>query len=182
MRDRDQVAIGYQEIIGMDELDDLLDELSGEDIVGRAAAKKQLAQGLANKMARARNIDPRAVALVDRGPGPRRRKVLPGTTTNVGAGATVTITLESEENFRPERLVVDPTNAGSFEISSCKVGTEEQFVGAGQMPASAFSPDAQDTDVHFKTLNVGSKLILVVTNTTAGGLDFAFGFIGTAVD
>jgi hypothetical protein len=173
--------IGYDEIIGDDDLDDLLDELSGDGDV-EIGARGGRGRSLSARMARARNIDPNAVALVKRKRGPRRRKVLPGKTSTVAAGAEVVVNLTSEEDFRPERLVCSGADVDKFDIVSVKVGTEEQFVASGDCPAAAFAPNAKDTDIHFKTLNVGSKLTVTFKNVDAASGDIRFAFVGTAVD
>lgn len=176
-----------------DDIDDLLDELSGDDvaiggkeIIGAqeiigAAAKKLAKQILSHRMKSARNIDPDAVALVQSPAGPRRRKVLAGTTTSIGPGATAVVEFTAQEDFRPEDFFVQATNIASFLILSIKVGTEEQFVNTGAAPADMFGANALRSQVHFKTMNLGTVTAVTVRNTSAGALDFNSSFIGTAV-
>lgn len=164
--DDDQVVVGYDEIVG------------AEDIVGARPRRRRTALS----MQQARQIDPNAVRLVKRAAGPRRKKILAGTTTSVGAGSTAIITYESQENFRPEEFFVQGVNIDSFLIESIKIGTEEQLVNTGAVPADVFGPDGLRSNIQLKTMNVGTVMAVVVRNTSAGALDFNSAFIGTAVD
>lgn len=162
----DDVAIGYEEIVGGN------DEIVGARGRGRAAAQ----------MRNARALDPQAVRLVRRKSTVRRKKILAGTTTSVGAGVTGVVTYESQENFRPEEFFVQGVNIDSFLIESIKVGTEEQLVNTGAVPADVFGPNGLRSNIQLKTMNLGATLAVVVRNTSAGALDFNSAFIGTAVD
>lgn len=168
------VSIGGQEIIGAEEIIGAM--------LGAKKRKRNRAKQLSAKMRAARNIDPNAVALVRSSGGPRRRKVLAGVTTSIGAGATAVVLFEAQENFRPEEFFVQGTNIASFLINSIKIGTEEQFVNTGACPADVFSSGALRSKVHFKTMNLGTVCAVTVTNTSAGALTFNSAFIGTAVD
>lgn len=162
----DQVVVGYDEIVG------------GDEIVGARPRRRTSVQN----MQRARVLDPQAVRLVKRAAGPRRKKILAGTTTSVAAADTAIITYESQENFRPEEFFVQGVNIDSFLIESIKVGTEEQLVNTGAVPADVFGPNGLRSNIQLKTMNLGATLAVVVRNTSAGALDFNSAFIGTAVD
>lgn len=154
--------IGAEEIIGYDE------------VIGARGGRRM-------GIARARQIDPNAVVVRQKKGESRRRKILASPSVSVGANATETITYETEELFRPERYVVESTNAASFTISDISVGTRSQFASAGDVPAEIFRPDAVGVGVHFETANVGNKIKVTVTNTTAGALDFRACFVGTSI-
>lgn len=176
-----------------DELNAMLDELSGQEIIGAQeiigvqeiigkAVRQATQNATVAAMRNARVLDPNAVMLQQSKAGPRRRKVLAGTSTSVGAGMQAPIEFSSQENFRPEQFFVQGVNIDSFVINSIKVGTEEQFVNTGAVPADVFSPQSLRSDIHFKTMNLGSKLVVTVTNTSGGALSFVSAFIGTAVE
>ena len=44
-----------------------------------------------------------------------------------------------------------------------------------------FTEVAIDTDIHFKTAEVGNQISVTVRNKTAGTIEFVAGTIGTAV-
>lgn len=175
-----------------DEIDEMLDELSGdvaiggEEIVGYdeliGKAKSAGRPDLAQKLILAKKMDQNAVALVKTRGGPRRRKVMAGASTVIGIGATENIRFEAQENFRPEEFFVQGANIDDFIINSIKIGTEEQFVNSGQCPADVFSPLCLRSNVHFKTMNLGSICVVNVTNTNAAARTFNSAFIGTAMD
>ena len=63
------------------------------------------------------------------------------------------------------------------------MGIEEQMVNSGQFPATAFDPTAFDTDVEFKTINVGNKATITVEHVAAAAdQSLSIGLIGPAVD
>jgi len=175
-----------------DDLDDLLESMSGDDdddvsvggqeIIGaKEIIGKIVRKAVSAAMKQARHIDPDAVLLEDTGPGPRRKKILAGTTTSVGAGVSAPISFKAQENFRPEEFFIQGVNIDDFVVTSIKVGTEEQLVNTGEVPGDVFSPGNLRSSVHFKTMNPGIDLVVTVRNTSGGALSFVSAFIGTAV-
>lgn len=163
------VGAGY-EIVGADE--DLLDALSihGRARPGRA---RKLARGIAAR---------RAVAVDEGALQHRRRYPIGFVPTTVLAGTTANITSNPQNLFRGERLIIPSDIAFDFGLVDFKVGNESQFVAGGEVPAAAFTEVAIDTDVHFKTAEVGNQLVASVRNKTAADdIEFTAAMIGTAV-
>ena len=110
----------------------------------------------------------------------RRRFPIGFVPTTVLAGAQANIPASPQNLFRPERLVVPSDIASDFGIVDCKVGNESQFVAGGEVPASVFSEVSIDTNVQFKTAEVGNQIILTVRNKSVNDLEFTAAMIGTA--
>jgi len=168
------------DIIGaaLDDLDELAGDAIGLDtIIGGVKFSASEVRGLQ----KARAIDPNAVATVRQKQDQRRRKVLPVPATSVAAGASAVVTIETQETYRPERLIVASAIAGSFLITDIVVGTRSQFSTPGDCPSEIFSPDAVDANVHFDTLNVGAKMTMRITNFSAVLAVFRAAFLGTSL-
>jgi hypothetical protein len=164
------------------ELESLAGEAIGAEIIGALQdIIGKVNPSAARAMKRARALDPAAVMVRDKELADRRRKILTTDGVSVGAGVTTTITYETQELFRPERYVVSGSIAEDFVIEDILVGTRSQFAATGECPAEIFRPDAVGVEVHFETANVGNKIKVTVTNTSAGALTFRAAFIGTSV-
>lgn len=100
----------------------------------------------------------------------------------IAAGATSIITTRPQVIFRPERLVVGQAIAPSFLINDLRVGKNSQFVNAGSVPAEGFSHQAQGVRLKCDTAQVGSDIVVSVTNTSGGALRFTAMLIGDAVE
>ena len=99
--------------------------------------------------------------------------------TNVAAAATVTITAPPQNLFRTERLVIPSDIAFGFGVADFKVGNESQLVSGGELPAAMFTEVSIDTDIHFKTAEVGNQISIQVRNKGAVAVEFVAGMIGT---
>lgn len=165
------------DIVGND--DDLEALLAGDPVAVGALP----GSGTMAALARARRVDPNAVVAVPKTLGNRRRKILPGTTSpSVAAGASATITYETQEVFRPERFVVASAIAASFVITSIIVGTKNQLSAPGSVPADIFAATAFDCDLHFDTANIGNKITVTVTSIEASAAKvFYAAFLGTSL-
>ena len=166
-------AAGYDEIIGAE-----------DKALARVAKKRGLAK-LAARMQIAREVDPHAVAVVDR-PQDRRREfpvgLIAATTTIFGAsGSAVAF---PQVTFRPERLIIPSTIAPSFRVDSIVVGKDNQSVSAAALPADMFSEVAVGVRLNLKTAVVGMQIVVSFTNIDAlqRTLQFSAAFIGTAVE
>ena len=156
-------------IIGWD-----LDDLAGVAI-GALSPHEQHALMVA------RRTDPNAVAVVQNQLTNRRRKVLPGDALSLAAGASGTVTYETQELFRPERYIVQGSNAADFTISAIIVGTKNQFAAPGDCPAEIFRPDAVNCDIHFDSAAIGNKIVVTVKNISVATSIFKAAFLGTSV-
>lgn len=160
----DSVAVGYNQ-----------DEIIGaQEIIGNHR------RAIAQRMARARDIDPHAALVAPRQLNNRRRKILGTPEVSVPAGGQATLTFKTQELYRPERFVVDTTSA-PLVIVALNVGTSSQLAAIGDIPAEIFRPDAVDVDVHFQTANVGNDITVTFRNPTIAAITARAAFIGTSI-
>lgn len=172
-------GMGTAEIIGGEE-EDLLDALSvgaDYDVIGARQKVKRPNKG---KVAR-RILANRAVLLKQGKPDHRRRFPLGFVPTSIAAASTVNVPAEPQNLFRSERLVIPSDIAFDFGVVDYKVGNESQLVSGGEVPAALFTEVSIDTDIHFKTAEVGNQIQIQVRNKTAGAIEFVAGVIGTVL-
>jgi hypothetical protein len=197
--------VGYDEIIGaLDELDSLDRGRSGvgatlaigdeiERLMSAAGADApSRLQELARTMRMAREVDPRAVSVVDR-PATRRReyplgfestsisKIAPGM-AGIDPGNTEVVRADPQISFRGERLVIPSDISLFFSIDDIIVGKNSQFVSSGPVPASTFSEVAVGVRLNLDTANVGNLISLRIRNIGPDPLVFRATLIGTGVE
>lgn len=171
-------GLGNTEIVGLDEIvgadEDLLEALSvSGDEFGRRRRGNPLARKIRNK---------NAVVVTDQPLHNRRRFPIGFVPTTVLATTTANITSNPQNVFRPERFVVPSDIAFDFGLVDLKVGNESQLVSGGEVPCAVFSEVSIDTNVSFKTAEVGNQLIASVRNKDAvNDIEFAAAMIGTAL-
>jgi len=192
--------VGYDEIIGaLDELDSLdrgrhgtgATLAIGDEIerlmsaAGAADSMPSKLQRLAQTMRMAREVDPRAVSVVDR-PATRRREyplgfesVTPG---GILPGASEVVRADPQISFRGERFVVPSDISLFFSIDDIIVGKNSQFVSSGPVPASTFSEVAVGVRLNLDTANVGNLISIRVRNIGPDPLVFRATLIGTGVE
>lgn len=193
--------VGYDEIIGaLDELDSLdrgrhgtgATLAIGDEIerlmsaAGADSAMPSKLQRLAQTMRMAREVDPRAVSVVDR-PATRRREyplgfesVTPGGIA--GLGGTEVVRADPQISFRGERFVVPSDISLFFSIEDIIIGKNSQFVSSGPVPASTFSEVAVGVRLNLDTANVGNLISIRVRNIGPDPLIFRATLIGTGVE
>jgi hypothetical protein len=110
----------------------------------------------------------------------RRRLVSGVPSTVVTSGSVADITIQPQELFRIERIIVPSDIAFSFIFTDIKVGQASQLVAAGQLPCGAFTEVAVDSYVSFATANVGNVVILSVQNIDSVDATFRAMLLGTA--
>ena len=192
--------VGYDEIIGaLDELDSLdrgrhgtgATLAIGDEIerlmsaAGAADSMPSKLQRLAQTMRMTREVDPRAVSVVDR-PATRRREyplgfesVTPG---GILPGASEVVRADPQISFRGERFVVPSDISLFFSIDDIIVGKNSQFVSSGPVPASTFSEVAVGVRLNLDTANVGNLISIRVRNIGPDPLVFRATLIGTGVE
>jgi len=192
--------VGYDEIIGaLDELDSLdrgrhgtgANLAIGDEIerlmsaAGADPSGPSKLQRLAQTMRMAREVDPRAVSVVDR-PATRRREyplgfesVTPG---GILPGASEVVRADPQISFRGERFVVPSDISLFFSIDDIIVGKNSQFVSSGPVPASTFSEVAVGVRLNLDTANVGNLISIRVRNIGPDPLVFRATLIGTGVE
>lgn len=118
------------------------------------------------------------------GPTVIRRQVLPIPATSVPASGTVTVTLQPQRSFRVERLILGSTVSPSqIVVSDISVGAERQFVAAGDVPISAFSPDAVGTQLRGDTAQPGTTVTITLRNLSGSSAETVSGaFFGSSAD
>lgn len=179
---------GYGEIVGQD-LASLMAAAGAEGGAPIAklaqAAKLAKVKKLANAMGLAREIDPRAVAVVNREEDRRREYALGFTApAPIPVGASSQAVALPQVRFRPERVVIPSTIAPSVTLDSITVGKDTQQVAAGAIPAEVFTEVGVGVRLNMKTAIVGMQIVLSFTNIDALARDILFraAIIGTAVE
>jgi len=140
---------------------------------------------LASRLSEARQVDPSAVAVVQR-PQDRRREfpvglVAPGPTV---FGSSAQAVAFPQVTFRPERLVIPSQIAPFFSIDAIIVGKDNQSVSFDPLPATMFSEVGVGVRLSLKTAVVGMQIIVRFTNVDPlqQTRTFSGGIIGTAVE
>ena len=157
---------------GADELEEIFsgDEIVGTEIVGADARGRLLGR------------PQRGPHVLKTRPNTLYRQLLPIPVTNVGIGATATITIKPQRIMRIERLIVDAVVAPDFDIVSLNIGQENQYVAAGLIPAGIFVPDAVGVTLRGSTASVGTEIVMEVKNNNAAAKNFKGCFIGTVLN
>lgn len=112
-----------------------------------------------------------------------RRQILPIPATTVGAGASVTVTLQPQRAFRVERLVLaSSVSPSQVVVSDISVGAERQFVSAGDVPLSAFSADAVGTGLRGDTAQPGTTVTVTLRNLGGSAETISGAFFGSSAE
>jgi hypothetical protein len=154
--------------------DELAEIFSGDEIVGTEIVG-------ADNRARLRGQPLRGPQVVQTRANTLYRQLLPIPVTNVGIGATATITMKPQRVMRVERLIVDAVVAPDFDIVSLNIGQENQYVAAGPIPAGIFVPDAVGITLRGSTASIGTEIVMEVKNNNAAAKNFKGAFIGTVL-
>ena len=152
------------------------DEIVGydDDVVGAAPAARRLAPMPGY---------PQGQQLRVKAPTSAREYVMGiDSVATIAAAATSSLTSRPQVVFRPDRLVVPSTIAGSFLINDLKVGKNSQFVNGTAVPAEAFTQGAVGVRLKMDTTQISQDILISVTNISAGALRFNAALIGPAVE
>ena len=176
---------GYGELVGTDE--DLAALMAAAGAAPRRAARPQPSRlaRLAKRLNAARQVDPHAVAVVDR-PEDRRREfpigLIAAAPTPFGGSGQATAL--PQVRFRSERLIVPSEIAPSFTIDAIVVGKDTQQVSFDSLPATMFSEVGVGVRLSLKTAIVGHQIVVRFTNIDPLQRTILFrgGIIGTAVE
>lgn len=98
----------------------------------------------------------------------------------VAAGAAANVISRPQENYRPEKLLVDPGSAPSFQITDIRVGNRSQLLNNVALPATAFIPNASGNSIALDDVQGTQDVTLVVTNISAAAARFLAAMTGTA--
>lgn len=101
----------------------------------------------------------------------------------VPAGATVTVTVSPQIQFKGDRIMV-PSNIGeSFDVLDIRVGKTSQLPTSEQpIDAIAFSEVSQGACVDMDTAPANSNVSMTVRNKSGVAVDFRAVIFGVAVD
>ena len=125
----------------------------------------------------------RGTIVRQKAPTEARTLILPVTAAAAtAAGGTTTITVQASQPFRASAFLVDPVIAPNFTINSIQVGRQNQFVGAGSVPATAFSALNPLATVAFDTGQPSEQLRVIVTNVSGAASTFRAGFWGKTIN
>jgi hypothetical protein len=99
----------------------------------------------------------------------------------VAASANTAPQAQPQAIFRGERLMLEPTaTAPNFDLTDVKVGTDSQFVAAGNLFGAGFSPTAIGSRMMLDTAQPGILITLSAKNNDAGAAhDFKAILLGT---
>lgn len=161
-----------QDEIGWDEIGDDVDAmLAGDEMVGSAPQRR-----LAGRPG------PNAGLVRSRGYSKNREYPLGFSSSGtIAAAASATITAQPQTLFRPKRLVIPSSIAGSFTIQDIKIGNSSQLVAAGSIPGALYSELAVGTMQRYDTAAPGILISLSITNTSAGALAFSAAMVGDSI-
>lgn len=96
--------------------------------------------------------------------------------------ATATLSIQPQVLFRPERIVVDDTDAKNFLILDFKVGKNSQFAAQSPLPATAFQPSSFGVRLKCDTCQISAQLVLQVQNKYNADSLFNACIFGEAVE
>lgn len=119
--------------------------------------------------------------IVPHGPQRSRRLICGATPTSVANSATADISIQPQDLFRTDRIIVPSDIAFSFIFTDIKVGQRSQLVAAASLPCGAFTEVAVDCYVTFDTAAVGNLIVLSVQNLdTVNTITFRAMLLGRA--
>lgn len=177
-------SLGNAEIIGNDyalgSMESDLDAILGAAAQAKPQQKDPRALArVAAKMAKLREIDPNAILVRQQRLDRRRRFPLGFERKVITGGDTDVVTAQPQTLVRPERIVVPSNFAFDFFVEDIKVGQQSQLVSSNPIPAAIFSEVAIDTNIHFKTAEIGNTVTMQITNDTGEDVNFGAAVIGT---
>jgi hypothetical protein len=157
---------------GRDDIDDLIDQVSGVDEVG-ARAKRNKAIAMSSQAMEAA----RAKLLRTTGEVARRAPMGFGA-ISLATTVTTTYTQRPQRSYHPDVLLIVPSATGLL-ITSFKVGDEEQLMGSS-VPVEMYGTAAlsQTLPDDFSAVASGMDLALTMNNPTAGTITGSAGVKG----
>ncbi len=170
----------------IDDLSDLGDDLLGALEIADVGRRRRRSRG--------RAISPRK--LIPRVPG------VPGTAIGLQplplgtvvfsatSGTLLQLSVTPQRPFKGQRLVITEarvgTTGGLVNVTRLEVGTYNQMVFGGNMPAAAFAPTAFDTNMYLQPATPGVQITLLLSITTAptttDTVTVSAGMWGTVID
>lgn len=106
------------------------------------------------------------------------------------SGTALSMTASPQRPFKAKRLIMDFTRSGAtatglITVTSINVGTDNQLVGTGPLPAAAFSVTAFDANIAFAPATPGIQIAVGVSTSLAptapDRIDVAGALFGTSL-
>jgi hypothetical protein len=150
--------VGYDDMIGADDLDSLLNAVRGGDIVGAAS------RGGKQKVSAAS---------------------LP--VSFVGVPVTVLSTSQSviqvpiQRAIRPDRFVIDRVQAATIDVVDIKVGTVSLNASVNPVPGDCFAPDAMGTAIRAVVTAIPAVGIQLTVKASTGTPSLRAAFFGPSM-
>ena len=154
--------VGYDDLVGEDDVDRLIDAMSGDtDIVGEAAPQQQSPGG--RQRVRAKDLPQSFVGVP--------LSAIPASST----GTIIAVPIQRQ--IRPDRFVIDRVQAAQALVYDIRVGTISLNASINPVPGDAFSPDAVDTAIRAVVtaipavglqLSIGERTGVAIANFSAG--------------
>lgn len=171
MWDDDLMGAGFDD-------DDLLGAVLGDDDMGASSTKRAKMRALL-----ASDVAPGVPRL-----GPRYQPMGLGvaTFTNV-SGTTINLTAAPQRPYRVRKMVIAVTRTGAtatgaITFNNLKVGSNDQQVSGGAVPAELFADAVQGNFIRFDTASPGVNISLDISTTIAPGagdsITVTVGFVG----
>jgi hypothetical protein len=92
--------------------------------------------------------------------------------TDVPAGSTVNVSTNTQDVFKPRKIIISATIAPLFVINDIKVGNISQFSSSAAVPAEAFVANSVSADVNFDTAQVSQQITFNVSNVSGAPARF----------
>lgn len=172
--------MGDDEILGGE-----YDEIMGGDVYGGDEMTlfgddPPRKQALGRRLAATRAAGGVVVEQMD--PTQMRRQVLPFRQAFTAGLSGVTINLNPQRKFRPERLSFASLSAQYFLVTDVSIAQEPQFVQAGGLLAQLFTEVSVGMELRGKTANLGAIISITASNLDADNARTLYGQVtGTVV-
>lgn len=135
--------VGYDDMVGADELQSMLNQISGGDIVGASGRRQKVSAASL------------PISFV-------------GLPVTVLSTSYATIQIPIQRSIRPDRLVIERVGGPTIDVLDIKVGTISLNASVNPVPADCFAPDAMGTALRaVVTATPAVGLQITVKSTTA---------------
>jgi len=160
----DYVGADY---VGDDELQALIDAVSGDDDEDEVGARRKSKKAVQLKLAK--------LAASGRMPA-----IFLGFDTMIAASTSTPSTSEGNVRLRPTDLILKAENAGDWQLTSLRIGRVDLMSGATGIPGSAFTGAMARPPISAPVLEAGTLSSIQVNNLTLASSRFMAMF--TALD
>lgn len=174
---------------GEDDDDDLLGDEYGALLGRRAITRRKVSRGGSQARRVARALVPRVPG--QPAPGAREYPLpFPATAFTATSGTALIVQALPQKPFKGLRLIVDFTRTGAtatglLTINRLDVGTDNQLVAAGNLPAGAFAPTSFQTTVNMSPatpgISISIGLVISAAPAMTDRVDVAVTIIGLVV-